>query len=107
MNWLAFEEKSLIGAVKTAVLWDWLYVDELWVDAAYRGRRVGTKLMQKTEEHVILSSLTGVWLWTQSWQGAEFYEKLGYERFTEFNDFPKGFKRFGYRKYLNDFTSLA
>jgi|GEM_PF-1150960 len=107
LNWLAFEETSLIGAATAEVLWDWLYVDKLWVDTAYRENGVGSALMLEIQEYVISSVLTGVWLWTQSWQAAEFYEKLGYERFTEFNDFPKGFKRFGYRKYRVEVGHLS
>jgi hypothetical protein len=44
--------------------------------------------------------LTGIYLWTQSWQAGGFYAKLGYEQFTEFADFPPGHSRLGFRKYL-------
>ncbi|MGI9485034.1 MAG: GNAT family N-acetyltransferase, partial [Geminicoccaceae bacterium] len=42
----------------------------------------------------------GVWLMTQSFQVPEFYERQGYERFGEIEDFPKGHRRIFYRKNL-------
>ncbi|MCB0332149.1 MAG: GNAT family N-acetyltransferase [Bdellovibrionales bacterium] len=98
LNWLAYDSDTLVGAVTTDILWDWIYVDELWVCDELRSQGLGTKLMQEVEQYALSKSLSGIWLWTQDWQAAEFYEKLGYEKFTEFDDFPKGFKRIGYRR---------
>ncbi len=100
LNWLAYEENILVGAATADILWDWVYIDELWVADELRGQGLGTKLMQEVEQYAASESLSGIWLWTQSWQAADFYEKLGYERFSEFDDFPKGHKRLGYRKAL-------
>lgn len=99
LNWLAHSEKGqLIGAVTSDILWDWLYVDELWVDESARGTGLGKQLMRLVEEHAVQGKLIGVWLWTQSWQAADFYQKLGYEEFTRFPDFPRGHERIGFRK---------
>lgn len=101
LNWLArSEEGHLVGAVTADVLWDWLYVDELWVDESARGTGLGKQLMRLVEEHAVQAGLTGVWLWTQSWQAADFYKKLGYEEFTRFPDFPRGHERIGFRKTI-------
>ena len=82
MNWLAYEDNDLLIAVLAAdLLWDWIYIDELWVDKNFRSMGIGKKLMNEAEDYAISHNLTGLWLWTQSWQAATFYEKLGYNEF--------------------------
>jgi ribosomal protein S18 acetylase RimI-like enzyme len=101
INWLAYEsEYILVGVLATDLLWDWIYIDELWVDERYRGIGLGQKLMNLAEEYAISHSLTGLWVWTQSWQAPNYYDRLGYEEFTRFNDFPKGHYRIGFCKYI-------
>jgi len=102
INWLAYEDNEFfVGGLTADVLWDWIYIDKLWVDKNYRGRGIGKKLMDKAEEYVISQSMTGLWLWTQSWQAPKFYEQLGYKEFTRFSDFPKGHYRIGFRKQVS------
>jgi len=101
VKWLAFDERSDIQGVLTAdVLWDWMYIDELWVSSQFRGEGLGRRLMEKAEEYAISRSLQGIWLWTQSWQAEGFYRQLGYSEFTRSNHFPRGHSRIGFRKQL-------
>lgn len=101
INWLAYDaDEHLIGALTADALWDWIYIDELWVDKRYRGDGFGKKLMTLAEEYAIGQDMTGLWLWTQSWQAARFYEQLGYKEFARFKDFPKGHDRIGFRKQV-------
>lgn len=101
-NWLAYgAEGALVGALTCDMLWDWLYVDELWVQEQYRGQGVGRYLMLQAEEFAKNRNIIGLWLWTQSWQAESFYQKLGYKEFTRFNDFPRGHSRIGFRKELS------
>ena len=100
LNWLAYEENRLIAAVTGDSLWDWLYIDELWVSESHRGTGLGRELMEEAERYASAEGLTGIWLWTQSWQAEAFYKKLGFEEFTSFPDFPKGHRRIGFRKLL-------
>lgn len=100
-KWLAFDERKEIRAVLTAdILWDWIYIDELWISPGCRGGGLGRQLMQLAEELAKSQSLQGLWLWTQSWQAAGFYRRLGYDQFTRFDNFPKGHSRIGFRKIL-------
>jgi ribosomal protein S18 acetylase RimI-like enzyme len=94
------DDHALVGVLTANVLWDWLYIDELWVDASQRGTGLGKRLMEHAEAHAAGASLTGLWLWTQSWQAADFYTHLGFEKFAEFPDFPRGHSRIGFRKML-------
>lgn len=101
VKWLAFDERKQLRAILTAeILWDWVYIDELWISQDCRGKGLGRKLMQLAEEFARSQSLQGLWLWTQSWQAEGFYERLGYDQFTRFDSFPKGYSRVGFRKTL-------
>lgn len=102
VKWLALDEQHDVKATLTAdILWDWIYVDELWVSAEYRGQGLGRKLMQHAEDFALSEGLQGIWLWTQSWQAEGFYRQLGYKQFTRFENFPKGYSRIGFRKHLS------
>ena len=93
---------SLVAVLTADILWDWLYVDELWTDESVRGQGYGKQLMKAAEAQAVAENLSGIWLWTQSWQAAPFYERLGYEEFARFPDFPRGHSRLGFRKSLRD-----
>ena len=98
---LATNERGELKAVLTVdVLWDWIYVKDLWVSSELRGDGVGRELMNRAEEFGRSQDLQGVWLWTQTWQAEGFYRKLGYSEFTRFENFPKGYSRIGFRKTL-------
>jgi len=47
-------------------------------DEACRGTGMGKKLMAQAEEYAKQHSLSGLWLWTQSWQAPQFYQSLGF-----------------------------
>lgn len=100
LNWVAYEGQIVVGALTADLLWDWMYIDELWVAESKRGCGLGKALMKQAEEHAVSRDLVGLWLWTQSWQAAEFYKRLDYKEFTRFEDFPRGHHRIGFRKQL-------
>jgi ribosomal protein S18 acetylase RimI-like enzyme len=66
------DDSSLAGALTADLLWDWLYIDELWVDERSRGLGLGKSLMLQAEEFAASKALSGLWLWTQTWQAADF-----------------------------------
>lgn len=102
LNWTVQDEQgNLIAALTADLLWDWLYIDELWVDESCRGTGMGKQLMGKAEEYAMTQELSGLWLWTQSWQAPVFYQRLGFEEFTRFEGFPAGHSRIGLRKSLS------
>jgi len=101
VNWLAFDgDEALVGGLTADVLWDWIYIDALWVSEKLRGEGLGKKLMKEAESYARSRALTGIWLWTQSWQAADFYQHIGFVEFARFPDFPKGYFRIGFRKQL-------
>ncbi len=102
LNWtVQNEQDNLIAALTADLLWDWLYIDELWVDESCRGTGMGKQLMFQAEEYAKAQTLSGLWLWTQSWQAPAFYQRLGFEEFTRLENFPTGHSRIGLRKPLS------
>jgi ribosomal protein S18 acetylase RimI-like enzyme len=97
---LAFVEDRLIGGLIGKVFWNWLYADLVWVEEEFRSRGVGSDVMRAAEDRARELKLTGIYLWTETWQAPIFYRKLGYEQFVEFKNFPPGHSRLGFLKYL-------
>lgn len=101
LKWVVRNSRGEVTAAMTAMLlWDWLYIDELWVADETRGTGLGRQLMEAGEALALAEGLEGIWLWTQSWQAEGFYLRLGYQEFTRFDNFPRGFSRIGLRKTL-------
>lgn len=101
-HWCVYREPhALVGAATADLLWDWVYIDELWTDESVRGQGVGRQLLEAVESFAVERRLAGVWLWTQSWQAEAFYRAAGYAEFTRFPDFPRGHTRIGFRKMVS------
>ena len=61
------------------VLFQCMYIDNLWVDKSLRNKRIGVKLMKIAEEHALQHGCTMITLITMNWEVPKFYQKLGYE----------------------------
>jgi GNAT superfamily N-acetyltransferase len=97
---LAMSGEKVIGGLIGYIFWNWLYAYLVWVEKPYRRKGVGQAVLKQAEEKALQRRLTGIYLWTESWQAPDFYTRMGYEEFVEFENFPPNFKRFGFRKYL-------
>jgi len=97
-HWKITIQDRMVAALTANCLWDWLYVDELFVEPTFRKKGFGRRLMETAERYAKERDLSGIWLWTQSWQAESFYVELGYQEFTRFANFPKGHQRIGLRK---------
>jgi len=89
---------EIVAGLIGKFVWDWLYIDMLWVDAALRHQGIGRKLMLAAESEAQARRCNGIYLWTQSFQAPDFYQKLGYQVFVQFPDFPTGHQRIGLMK---------
>ena len=98
---LAYEGDKLAGSVIGKAYLNWLHLDLVWVDEAFRKQGLGKKLMQQTLQKARELGLFGIEVWTQNWQAPGFYRKLGYEEFAVIDDFTPGSKRFAFRYYLS------
>lgn len=92
------------GAIKGGVvgytMWNWCFIELVWLDEALRGTGLGTELMAKAEAVATKRGARHVYLDTFSFQGDGFYQKLGYEVFGELGDFPPGHRRIWLKKDL-------
>ena len=86
--------------------WDWLEIEGFWVHPDLRGQGIGRKLLKAAEAEACKRECVGVYLWTQSFDAPDFYEKAGYERFAKMPDFPRGHSRVGFRKKLVPWNGL-
>jgi GNAT superfamily N-acetyltransferase len=97
---LALSPDRVVGGLIGKIFFNWLDVELVWIEKPARGSGIGRAVLRKAEQAARDLGLTGIYLWTQSWQAPDFYRKLGFEQFAEFDDFRPGHKRLGFRKYL-------
>jgi DNA-binding protein Fis/ribosomal protein S18 acetylase RimI-like enzyme len=93
----AYSGDKMIGSIIGKVFFNWLHLDLIWVDGKYRRGGIGKNLMIRALEKAKEMGLSGIEVWTQSWQAPEFYRKLGYEEFAVIDDFTPGRKRYAFR----------
>ncbi|MBY0280671.1 MAG: GNAT family N-acetyltransferase [Alphaproteobacteria bacterium] len=76
------ENNDIKGGCNGVLYYGCLYIDQLWIDKNYRGKKFGTQLMQTAEnlgrERGCLFSTVN----TMDWEALDFYKKCGY--FVEF-----------------------
>jgi GNAT superfamily N-acetyltransferase len=83
-----------VGGLTGWAVYDWLFIKLLYIPEAYRGKGVGSQLMQQAEAWARERQLTGIWLDTFDFQARGFYEKLGFTVFGTLEDHPRGGRRF-------------
>lgn len=89
------------GGVVGYTMWNWCFIELVWLDEALRGSGLGTELMAKAEAVAAQRGARHVYLDTFSFQGDGFYQKLGYEVYGELGDFPPGHRRIWLKKDLS------
>ena len=75
-------------------------LQQLWVDRAHRGRRIGSDLMQRFETAATLRGCDLVYLDTFSFQAPTFYAKRGYRVVLETRGYSGGIVKFTMHKAL-------
>jgi GNAT superfamily N-acetyltransferase len=78
----------------------WLYVSDVWVDPAMRGKGYATKLMTAIEQLAAERGCVNSYLDTFSFQARPLYEKLGYKVFGTLENHPKGHSHYFLKKTL-------
>lgn len=89
---LAIKDKdgTVVGGLLAVLCWNWIEVDILWVDLAYRQKGVGTQLLNKIEKIALEKDCTFIKLNTFSFQAPNFYRKNGYEQYALLEHAPEG-----------------
>lgn len=91
---------DIIAGLLSAVCWNWMEVDILWVDEQHRRQGLGKKLLDEAERIARSKNCTFIKLNTFSFQAPAFYEKNGYKEIAVIEDAPLGNKHFYFKKEL-------
>jgi len=94
------ESGAIIGGLWATSAYNWLFIELLFVPVEYSGRGIGSSLMRKAEEIAMRRGYLGIRLDTMSFQAPGFYEKLGYRKFGELENYPEGHELSYYYKML-------
>ncbi len=89
---------GLAGGLYGVLAWQWLFVQALWVDDAWRRRGIGRALLARAEAHAVAAGCHSVWL--DTFQARGFYLELGYQEFGALENYPPGQTRSFLRKRL-------
>jgi GNAT superfamily N-acetyltransferase len=72
------ENNEIKGGCNGNIGYDWLYVDQLWVDKSLRSQGYGTALMQAALDLALERKCLHAAVNTGDWEALDFYKKLGF-----------------------------
>ena len=96
----AKEDGRIIGGLLGGTYWNYLYIEILIVDDQYRGRGIGSKLLNEAESIARARGCRNACLDTHDFQGVDFYKRHGYGIVGELPDLPPGHKKLTLHKRL-------
>ncbi len=94
--------KEILGGLWGRTGWAWLTIEYIFVPETLRGQGMASRLIGMAEEEALARDCHSAWLDTLNPKALSLYERLGYERFGELKDFPKGSSRFFLQKKLKN-----
>jgi GNAT superfamily N-acetyltransferase len=92
---------NIIGGLIAVLCWNWIEVDILWVDSAFRLKGTGTQLLNEIEKIASEKDCNFIKLNTFSFQAPNFYIKNGYNQYSVLENAPEGAKHFFFKKDIN------
>jgi GNAT superfamily N-acetyltransferase len=95
------DDGEVIGGVWGHLLWEWLYIQTLWVKESRRGEGLGRQLLNAIEGAALAKGFTRSHLETTDFQALAFYQKNGYEIFGELEGKPRGHTWYYIKKDLS------
>ena len=104
-SFIALDEGNFIGCAcgSTNGFSDkhWFYLEELFLEKAYRRQGLGAEILKKLEEKASTLGVESIYTWTAGYEAPEFYKRQGYQVFCETkNWYLSGHSRVGLRKAL-------
>ena len=91
---------EIVGGASIYQHSDALYLDTLWVDESYRGKMIGTELMETTLKEAVGRGCKRVFTDTFDFQALDFYEKFGFKEISRVEGYLLGHDRIFCRKDL-------
>lgn len=98
------EKGEVIGVLNAYTAFAEIYIDDIWVDKASRGKGYGKQLLTELENHFKDKGFNNMNLVTSSFQAPDFYKKCGFTKeFVRENKMnPKLTKTFFVKYFDND-----
>jgi len=93
-------QNNIIAGLNSAISWNWMEIDILWVADQFRGQGYGKLLLNEAEKLARTKACTVIKLNTFSFQAPEFYQKYGYKEIAIIENAPLGSKHYYYLKDL-------
>ena len=94
-------DDTIVGAISGATFFAEIYIDELVVKEAYRGKGIGTELIDTVLEYYKDYGFNNINCCTNEFQAPGFYEKCGFElEFVRKNKANPKLSKYFYIKYL-------
>ena len=84
------DEDVLLADVSGLLSWNWLQISLLGVDEKIRKEGLGSELIDRSETVARAEGCTYVHVSAFSFQASRFCESQGYERFSNFDNYPPG-----------------
>ena len=94
------ENGNIRGGITGGTYWDWLHIDQLWIDEALRRKGYGQQLLDTAEKEAIKRGCSNAHLDTHDFQAVNFYKKNGYTICGQLDNLPKGYNRYLLKKEL-------
>ena len=73
------EKEDVIGMMEAFSSYSCIHIQDLWIDASYRGKGLGRQLLKTLEQHFEGKGFNNINLVSCAFQAPEFYEKCGYQ----------------------------
>ena len=94
------DNNRVIGGLRGKLMWDWLYIEALWVAEEAGNQGIGSRLLTMAEELAISKEFSKSHLETTDFQALNFYLNRGYEIFGTLEDKPMGSNWYFLKKEL-------
>lgn len=76
---LSDNKNNVLGVLNAFTAFAEIYIDDMWVDSAHRGKGYGRQLLQALEDHFKGKGFNNINLVTNEFNAPGFYKKCGFE----------------------------
>jgi ribosomal protein S18 acetylase RimI-like enzyme len=97
---VAYDGEAVAGGLNGSMHWGWCYIRHLWVEASWRRRGLGRRLLDEAEVLAQARGCVGLYVDTFDAGAAAFYERAGFAVFGRIEGFPPGHARYFLQKKL-------
>lgn len=91
---------DIIAGLNSAVCWNWMEIDILWVEEKHRKNGLGRRLLAEAEKVARSKECAFIKLNTFSFQAPEFYIQHGYKEIALIENAPLGSNHYYFKKDL-------